>query len=84
MKTYHEACRHVLAETSNSKSATPKTDAMKLAAQRYPELYKAYCRGQRLLSNGDSDGQWTTEAIFMTPEKHARRLAIKANNGRLF
>ncbi len=84
MKNYLEACRRVFAETSATKSETPKTDAMKLAAQRYPELYKAYTRGQRLLASGDSDGQWTTEAIFMTPEKHARRLAIKANNGRLF
>lgn len=78
-KTYHEACRHVLSEC---KSNMPKTEAMKLAAQRYPELYKAYTRGQLALSRGEG-GEWTKEAIFMTPEKHERRLSIIANGGRL-
>lgn len=79
-KTYHEACRHVLSEIKDS--LTPKTDAMRIAAEKYPELYKAYTRGQTALSRGEG-GEWTKEAIFMTPEKHQRRLSIIANGGRL-
>lgn len=73
-KTFHEACRHTLSEISGS--ATPKTDATKLAAEKYPELYKAYEMGQR---NGES---WTREALFSTPEKKQRNLSIIAS-GRL-
>ncbi len=73
-KTFHEACRHSLSEITGS--ATPKSDAMKLAAEKYPELYKAYEMGQR---NGES---WTREALFSTPEKKQRNLSIIAS-GRL-
>lgn len=79
-KTYHEACRHELSSIKDS--LTPKTDAMHNAAEKYPELYKAYTRGQTALSRGEG-GEWTKEAIFMTPEKNQRRLSIIAGGGRL-
>lgn len=76
-KTYHEACRAIHALGNKT-----KTEAMRAASDQHPELYRAYCQGQIALANGNPDGGWTKEPLFMTEEKKQRNLQMIAS-GRL-
>ena len=71
-QTYHECYRHCRYERG-----LPRSLALKVSQQEFPELYARYFAAQ---NRGEA---WTREALDFSPEKNQRRALILANGGKL-